>query len=361
MDEKSIEFQYRDRDLSHIEARLRDFDDFEERSYAITASIRSDSFYGNVVFKFDSRILDFFPDLKEVRRDSIFELCSLLTKWLILTGQYRNFETIEGAKYPRLKLRSVESQGEADYVYKDEQRKVALVHPFVQRFDVEEHQLTRLALVESLYRVVGLTESDLYRRASMPKSLIDAELLGLVESGYILGISKKAATTGVSNSREYSVTLRGRNFYEQTVQNRSGIVFIIAACESDDWPDQKNVLETYKTAIRSTGFEPKFQEHEEPNKNIYVDIFDYIDSCEFVIADITYQRPSCYIEIGYALAKQKKVLMFVEEDYFNNTMKGKVPFDLFATKYQTYKYTNLTDLENKCDERIKNVQSKRLT
>jgi nucleoside 2-deoxyribosyltransferase len=362
METKRIEFQYRDRDLNRIEVSLHDSRDFEESWYALTANFSSGSFYGNVIFAFSSRILDFYPNYKEARRDSIFELCTLLAKWLIVTGQYRNFETIERAEYPRLRLRAVDRQGKADYVYRDEERKITLVHPFIHRFDIEEHQLTRLAIAESLYRV-ALNENDLYKDASMPKPLVIAELAGLIDSKYVTAKIKEGSM-GVAPSADLRLTLTGRNFYERTVQKRSRIVFIIAACEAEDKPLQKEIIDTYKEAIRTpAGLEPIFQEHEEPHKNIYVDIFDYIDASEFVVADITYQRASCYIEIGYALAKQKQVLLFVEEDYFNdpNKMNGKVPFDLFATKYQTYKRTDLADLKKKCDERIKTVQSRQVS
>lgn len=360
MTKQEIEFQYRDRDLNRVDVCLSDFHEDYNRIYGIKGSLTSNSFFGSVVFEFDGMILNYFPQHKEVRRDSLFELCSLLTKWLILTGQYRNFETINSAKCPRLRLRNVNRQGETDYVYRDEERTITLIHPFVQRFDIEEHQLTRLAIAESLYRVTALNESDVFKAASMPKTLVQAELSGLIGANFVIA-RRKEGTMGVAPSHDLSLTLSGRNFYEQTVQRKSRIVFIVAACEAPDKPLQKEVIDTYKEAIRApAGLEPIFQEHEEPQKNIYVDIFDYIDSCEFVIADITYERASCYVEIGYALAKQKPVLLFVDEDYFNNTMNGRVPFDLFATKYQTYKRTDLANLKAKCDERIKTIHTRRL-
>ncbi len=151
--------------------------------------------------------------------------------------------------------------------------------------------------------------------------------------------------------------------YEQQLGASLGTVFIIGPCappsrvlkkDALSLVSHKKMLETFKEAIRAEGLVPRFQEHEEPQKNIYLDIFDYIDICDFVIGDITWERPNCYLEIGYAIARGKPILLFVEESYFNTMMKGKVPFDLSPVKYQTYKRTTngLVALRDRLNERI---------
>jgi hypothetical protein len=219
MESKKVEFQYRDRDLNRLQVALHDYRDIHEREYSIVAAFQSDTFYGNVVFEFDGMILDYYPNVEEARRNSIFELCTLLAKWLIVTGQYRNFEAVEGAEYPHLRLRAMDREGESDYVYRDEERKITLVHSFINGFAIEEHQLTRQAIADSLYCVTALNENDLYEAASMPKPLVQAELLSMINSKHVEAIKIPARTLGEKSSARLNLTMKGREYYESSSQD----------------------------------------------------------------------------------------------------------------------------------------------
>src|SRR5512144_3286136 len=52
------------------------------------------------------------------------------------------------------------------------------------------------------------------------------------------------------------------------------------------------------------------------NEDIDNKIFELLDSADFVIADLTYARPSVYYEAGYAAGKSKPVVYIAKHDHF---------------------------------------------
>ena len=54
----------------------------------------------------------------------------------------------------------------------------------------------------------------------------------------------------------------------------------------------------------------------EHNEDIDNKIFELLDSTDFVIADLTYARPSAYYEAGYAAGKSKPVIYIARRDHF---------------------------------------------
>jgi nucleoside 2-deoxyribosyltransferase len=52
------------------------------------------------------------------------------------------------------------------------------------------------------------------------------------------------------------------------------------------------------------------------NEDIDNKIFELLDAADFVIADLTYARPSVYYEAGYAAGKSKSVIYIAKRDHF---------------------------------------------
>lgn len=64
-----------------------------------------------------------------------------------------------------------------------------------------------------------------------------------------------------------------------------------------------------KAAIRSCGYEPMIMDDKEYNNQIVPEIFKEIEDSKFVVADLTGHRGGVYYEAGYAVAKNKELIL----------------------------------------------------
>ncbi len=64
-----------------------------------------------------------------------------------------------------------------------------------------------------------------------------------------------------------------------------------------------------RNSITENGYEPVFIDNLEHNNQIVPEILKEIQDCHFVIADLSGQRGSVYFEAGYALAKNKPLIL----------------------------------------------------
>lgn len=63
------------------------------------------------------------------------------------------------------------------------------------------------------------------------------------------------------------------------------------------------------SAIRSCGYEPMTIDIKEHNNQIVPEIFKEIEDSKFVVVDLTGQRGGVYYEAGYAVAKNKELIL----------------------------------------------------
>jgi nucleoside 2-deoxyribosyltransferase len=95
------------------------------------------------------------------------------------------------------------------------------------------------------------------------------------------------------------------------------------------------------------------------NEDLDNKIFELLDSADFVIADLTYARPSVYYEAGYAAGKSKPIIYIARHDHFrarDDDLHGnfRVHFDLQMRNIITWTAPNRT-FSNKLLERVRLV------
>lgn len=129
----------------------------------------------------------------------------------------------------------------------------------------------------------------------------------------------------------------------KSVENiRHGTAFVIMAIDPEK-PELVDVLHAIKESCKKFGIEARRVDEIEHQDKITNIILDEIRSCEFLIADLSHERPNVYYEIGYAHALNKKPILY--------RRKGtKIHFDL--SLHNVPEYQNTTELKQALTKRF---------
>ena len=204
-------------------------------------------------------------------------------------------------------------------------------------------------------------------RASLRLSIYeawDAEILH--DEGMVLGIQQAGQSEDKPASPE-----QARHIFERDISNILGLVDLIEvspALQSDEFrinpqataeyepdsafvmmqidstmPELEDRYNTIKECFADFGITALRADEIEHQEVITDKIMEKIRSSEFLMADLTGERPSVYYEIGYAHAIRRRVIMF----RFAGT---RLHFDLAA--YNCPEYVNLSDLKKKLVSRL---------
>jgi nucleoside 2-deoxyribosyltransferase len=110
-------------------------------------------------------------------------------------------------------------------------------------------------------------------------------------------------------------------------------------------------------AVRENALEPFLMVHREPRASIANEILLRIEGARLVVADLTYERPNCYFEVGYAQAKGKKVLFTARRDHDPRRTSRqlgdpKIHFDLDSQRFSYWEHGDWTLLRTELSKRI---------
>ena len=117
-----------------------------------------------------------------------------------------------------------------------------------------------------------------------------------------------------------------------------------------DIPELEDCYNTIKDCFAQFGINAIRADEIEHEDVITEKIREKIRTSEFLIADLTGERPSVYYEIGYAHALSRKVIMY-------RYSGSKLHFDLAG--YNCPEYTNLSDLRRKLMRRIEQITNRK--
>lgn len=359
---KTIE--YRDKQLRLVKIHIESGNHFEFISQInrVIFELPSGQFCFRLVVEFPDILLS---STQNSQPPDYLEIIVDFAKCLVLDGSYRQHNPTPYATQDKTVLITNNNEKRAVKIHSkfnwelDQLGNIRVGHPLSSNLFIEECKLARRIALKLYYEKVETTNNEIIAEAHFPATPVAREVNGLNASKYVQPFNDKLF-----------LTYEGRQLYESNALTEDNSVFIIAACHADDRknnPEEeekhRDILTAYRTILEENGYTAIFQEEEEHKKSIHIDIQEYIDSCAFVVADITYDRPNCYVEIGYALARGKHVIGFMQKEYFERKplCKGEsmIPFDLLTYKIQEYPMGDTKHIRNCLGKRIETVKQRR--
>ena len=71
--------------------------------------------------------------------------------------------------------------------------------------------------------------------------------------------------------------------------------------------------------------------------NVVIELFDQIKSCRLLIADLFPENANVHIEVGYAMALNKQIVLLANNQSKGRLNPNKLPFDIRQLRYVEYK------------------------
>lgn len=125
-----------------------------------------------------------------------------------------------------------------------------------------------------------------------------------------------------------------------------GFAFIIMpmikgddALEDELW----NIYTTIKNSASNAGYRAERVDNIAGSQTIDSKIFEYIEKAEIIVADLSYERPNCYYELGYAKALGKEMIIIAKQG-------TKIHFDV--EHYDNFTYENARQLGRELQARF---------
>jgi len=126
-------------------------------------------------------------------------------------------------------------------------------------------------------------------------------------------------------------------------------------------PDLDTVCEkAIVPALKACGFVPKRVDKHTEGRLLKSEIVGFIESSDIIIADLTNERPNCYLEVGYAMGldKFRNLILTSREDHDSdspNYKKGgpKIHFDLSGYDILFWDPNNIAKFKEELEKRIK--------
>ena len=134
---------------------------------------------------------------------------------------------------------------------------------------------------------------------------------------------------------------------EKNIPFIKDFLFIIMAMD-EEHNDLDDIYNSIKGTSIKYGFNPERVNDKFKFSKLDEKILDYICMSELIVADLSYEKPNCYYEIGYAQALNKRIIYTAK--------KGtKVHFDVITQNINFY--TNISELQNKLSDILRQYRN----
>ena len=118
--------------------------------------------------------------------------------------------------------------------------------------------------------------------------------------------------------------------------------------------------DVFVPAIESAGLVARRVDRDNEGGLLKAEIVDFLERSTIIVADLTNERPNCYLEVGYAmgLGKKKQLILTVREDHHHRSQKyrldgPRVHFDLEGYDLLLWKPDDLEGFRKELEQRIK--------
>jgi hypothetical protein len=83
--------------------------------------------------------------------------------------------------------------------------------------------------------------------------------------------------------------------------------------------------EVFEPTLRNCGLQPKRVDRDNEGTLLVTEISQFIQDADIIMADLTYERPNCYLEVGYAMGREKyrNLVLSCREDHRPDSPKRK--------------------------------------
>jgi len=112
-------------------------------------------------------------------------------------------------------------------------------------------------------------------------------------------------------------------------------------------------------ALLACGFEPRRVDRHNRGGLLVSEIISFIEEAEVVVADLTHERPNCYLEVGYVLGvgKLTNLILTARSDHdpespMHRPGGPRVHFDLAGFEILFWQPERLADFERELAKRI---------
>ena len=116
-------------------------------------------------------------------------------------------------------------------------------------------------------------------------------------------------------------------------------------------------------ALKAYNFDPKRVDKHNEGRLLKSEIVRFIQNSDLIIADLTNERPNCYLEVGYAMGLDKfqNLILTAREDHNSdspNYIKNgpKIHFDLSGYDILFWNPKKLGEFRDELEKRIKRTQ-----
>ena len=168
------------------------------------------------------------------------------------------------------------------------------------------------------------------------------------------GLARGVQSIVADIRRDLEIQRREQAMSPPRRENTSEEVFVVMGANEDLRPLYE---EGIASAIKDNALRPYLMVKNEPEKEITDEILARLESARLVIADMTYEKPNCYYEVGYAHAKGKKVIFCARADHDprrtgRQEKDMKIHFDLDSHRFSFWQTGEWSRLRMELRDRI---------